>query len=68
LVVIYPAIAYLPIFISRALIQFNPKQLLDTIFYDKYVSEYSNVPFSAIKELQRIFSNTSVEVIYDKSN
>lgn len=63
LVVLYPAL--LPIFISRALIQFDPKQLLDSQFYTMSVEDYSQIPLSAIREIQRIFSETSVEVVND---
>lgn len=63
LIALYPQI--LPIFIFRALIQFEPKQLLDSKYYKMYVDVFSKVSFSAVGELQRIFSNDSVEVEHD---
>jgi len=61
--VMFPAL--LPIFISRALIQFSPEKLLNPEVYERSICEYDNVPFQAILELKRIFSDKSVEVIHD---
>lgn len=63
LCVLHPAL--LPVLISRALIQFDPKQLLDLNFHKNSVNEYAKIPLPAIHELQRIFSNTSVEGVND---
>jgi hypothetical protein len=63
LVIMFPAI--LPIFISRALIQFAPEQLLNPDVYEKAIYEYKKVPLEAICELKRIFSEKSVEVVND---
>lgn len=56
---------FLPIFISRALIQFSPQKLLGSEVYEKTICEYDNIPLQAIAELKRIFSDKSVEVVND---
>ena len=51
----------MPILLSRALLLFEPKQLISKEYCTNYPSvPFKNVPKEGIKELKRIFSDKTV--------